>query len=330
MNNQYSVGTLMDIYSQSLSSSLDAQLINIEGFYFDQEGKLYGKVYYDRLTDKNKRNQLTIQVPQEIKSKLVSKRFYQFQGYINKAQSIDNDSRLKVYFRVTKVLKLEKDVQLIDKVEYDIIRERYDREFPSIEDLLINTIERKDKPRIDIIMGENSTSKDDYSNALYDKDYYEICHHKCSLSSQTAMLNFMNSYDFSETDLLVFVRGGGNGLEVFNELELCKKAIELPVPFITGIGHDSDVTLLQRVSDKSFSTPTAVGVFFQSTIDIHKKRQNALRDKDQKMEYAEQQHQKDQNLLRDQINSQQKQLRNSWIILVLLVLIIAGLLYILF
>ncbi|TPN82926.1 exodeoxyribonuclease VII large subunit [Aquimarina algicola] len=330
MANHYSVNTLMDIYSQSLSSTLDAQLIVIEGFYFDQKGRLYKNVYYDRLRDKNKKYEITVQVPQNIKSKLVSTRFYQLQGYVNKASSIDNDSRLRVYFRVTKILKLEQDVQLIDKAEYDIIRERYDRVFPNIEDLLISTIERKDKPKIDIIIGEQSTSLDDYSKSLYNKEYYQIDHHTCNLSSQTAMLNFMDSHDFSETDLLVFIRGGGQGLEVFNELELCKKAIELPVPFITGIGHDTDVTLLQKVADKSFSTPTSVGVFFQSTVNIHKNRRYGIELKNQEIVSLQQQHQKEMNVIQSQIGIQKKQLRNTWILLSILIIIIVGLLYVFF
>lgn len=327
MTNVYSVSTLMDIYSQSLSSSLDAQLLVIEGFYFDQAGKLYGSVYYDRLFDRNKKNQITITIPGDIKSKLVSKRFYQFRGYINRAQSVDNDSRLKVFFRVTEILKLEKDVQLIDKVEYDIVRERWDRINPNIQDLIIGLFEKKEKPRIDIILGENSTSLDDYSSALKDKHYYNIYHHECNLSSQTAMLNFMNSNDFSETDLLVFIRGGGTGLEVFDELELCKKAIELPVPFITGIGHDQDVTLLQKVSDKSFSTPTAVGVFLQEMIEIHKRRESVIKLKEEEITQLKVQHRKEQEELGIKINDQKKSLRKVYIALFILAATILLILY---
>ena len=75
MNNPstYSVSTLTSIYSQSLSSSLDAQIISLEGFYSDKQGKLYGNCYYDKLQDKNK---ITIQLTETLKSKLTSVRYY--------------------------------------------------------------------------------------------------------------------------------------------------------------------------------------------------------------------------------------------------------------
>ncbi|QMU65264.1 MAG: hypothetical protein GKR88_13825 [Flavobacteriaceae bacterium] len=75
--NIYSVSTLTSLYSQSLSSSLDAQLITLEGFYFDNQRKLYGACYYDELRDKNKKYKITLQLTESIKSKLASGRYYQ-------------------------------------------------------------------------------------------------------------------------------------------------------------------------------------------------------------------------------------------------------------
>ena len=149
----YSVSTLTSVYSQSLSSSLDAQIITLEGFYSDKQGNLYGNCYYDELLDKNKKNKITIQLTESLKSKLNSNRYYQFEGYINKGQNITNDSRLQIYFRATKVLKYEADVQLIAKAEYDIVRERFNRDFPLIQDILINLMEKGKKPTLDIITG---------------------------------------------------------------------------------------------------------------------------------------------------------------------------------
>ena len=317
----YSISTLTSLYSQSLSSTLDAQLIKVEGFYFDNQGKIYGHCYYDEIKDKNKKNSITIQLTENVKSQLVSGRYYQFQGYVNKGQNLTSDSRLQVYFRVTKVLKHEADVQLISKIEYDIVRERFDRDFPIIQDVLLNKIEKGKNPILDVIIGVKSTSKEDYLNQLYNDEYYTIRHHMCNLSSQTDILRFIDSYDFKDTDLLIILRGGGTGLEIFNELELCEKIINIPAPFVTGIGHHEDITLLQRVSDRAFSTPTSVGVFLQKVVDSYKERRQLFEDKENELLMLKKQALLEKNILEDKIEKQRKTLKKVFGLIVLMIII---------
>lgn len=323
----YSVETLSLVYSQNLTSKLDGKLVTIEGFYFDNKRKNYGTFYYDELRDKNKKNKITLQLTESIKSKLVSERYYQFQGYVNKGQSLTNDSRLQLYFRPIKVLKHEADVQLISKAEYDTVRERFNRDVPLIQDILLDKIENGEHPVIDIIIGIKSTSKEDYLSQLYNKEYYIIKHHNCNLSSQTEIRQFIDSYDFENTDLLIILRGGGNGLEVFNEIELCKKMIELPVPFITGIGHHEDVTLLQRVSDRSFSTPTSVGIFLQRVIDIYRERMRKLDEKEVELTHVKNETSKEKIVLQERINNQKKLLNKIYSIVFFMMLLITFLIY---
>jgi exodeoxyribonuclease VII large subunit len=259
-NTTLTVTTLLNLYAASLSSTMDGQLIVVEGFYSDNNNKLYGQYYYDEIISQEKQHKITIQITQSVKSKLASGSYYNFQGYISRGQSLDNNSKLGVYFRVTKILEHKKDVQLISKVEYDIVQARFERDFPLISDILSDKIQRGQKPILDVVTGVQSTSKDDYLGQLPDYHFYEIRHHKCNLSTKDELLNFISINDFNDTDLLIILRGGGSGLEVFNEIDLCKKMIELPIPFITGIGHDADKTLLEKVADRGFSTPRRVGV----------------------------------------------------------------------
>lgn len=53
---------------------------------------------------------------------------------------------------------------------------------------------------------------------------------------------------------------------------------------VFNMGHDEDKTLLQRVSDMGFSTPTAVGVFLQKIITSYKERMRLTANKDLEME----------------------------------------------
>lgn len=321
------VSTLLSLYANSLSSTIDGKLIIVEGFFSDNNNKLYGQYYYDEIVSKEKQHKITIQITQALKSKIVSGSYYNFQGYMSRGQALDNDSRLKVFFRVAKILKYKEEVQLISKVEYDIIRARFDREFPIIQDILLSKIERELKPNLEIITGVQSTSHDDYINQLLDKEYYNIRHHKCNLSSNVEMLKFLENYNFEDSDLLVILRGGGSGLEVFDDIELCRKVIGLPVPFITGIGHDQDKTLLQRVSDMGFSTPTAVGAFLQKIVNTYKDRIRIISNMDLEMERFKKLVESEKSLLNNQISTQKNNLKIVWMVVALLILSVAYLSY---
>jgi exonuclease VII large subunit len=57
-------------------------------------------------------------------------------------------------------------------------------------------------------------------------------------------------------------RGGGENMEIFNKASLADEALKLKCPFLAAIGHKQDTSLLQKVADKSFITPTELGQYF--------------------------------------------------------------------
>ena len=66
--------------------------------------------------------------------------------------------------------------------------------------------------------------------------------------------------DASFLDIIVIVRGGGGqtDLHCFDSYEIGKAIAHLPLPLISGIGHQRDVTVVDEVSNMRAKTPTAV------------------------------------------------------------------------
>jgi len=66
--------------------------------------------------------------------------------------------------------------------------------------------------------------------------------------------------DASGLDVVVIVRGGGGQVDLhcFDSYEIGRAIALLPLPVISGIGHQRDITVVDEVSNRREKTPTAV------------------------------------------------------------------------
>jgi exodeoxyribonuclease VII large subunit len=66
-----------------------------------------------------------------------------------------------------------------------------------------------------------------------------------------------------EFDVVVLIRGGGSqsDLNCFNSYRLTCSLAQFPLPILTGIGHDRDETIADRVAFVALKTPTAVAEY---------------------------------------------------------------------
>lgn len=82
-------------------------------------------------------------------------------------------------------------------------------------------------------------------------------------------------------DVLILGRGGGNieDLWAFNEEAVLHAMHRSEIPIVTGIGHETDVTLADLTADMRAATPTAAAVCVSPDIHdlIERLRQNTLR-----------------------------------------------------
>ncbi len=74
------------------------------------------------------------------------------------------------------------------------------------------------------------------------------------------LLGALKTLSKQEVDIVVLMRGGGSleSFQAFNNEVVVRAVAAFPVPVLTGIGHEKDVSLVSLVSDKNVSTPTAV------------------------------------------------------------------------
>ncbi len=99
--------------------------------------------------------------------------------------------------------------------------------------------------------------------------------------AENSIIEALNSiydrrYDF---DIVVIIRGGGSqaDLSCFDSYWLAAHVAQFPLPIITGIGHDKDVSVVDLIAHTKLKTPTAVAEFildrfteFETLIDEYK------------------------------------------------------------
>ena len=80
--------------------------------------------------------------------------------------------------------------------------------------------------------------------------------------------------DEENNDVIILGRGGGSieDLWSFNTEEVIRAIFNCKTPIVTGIGHETDTTLADFVSDRRASTPTAAAELVTPNIDDIKKR----------------------------------------------------------
>ncbi len=85
-------------------------------------------------------------------------------------------------------------------------------------------------------------------------------------------------------DALVLARGGGSreDLAVFDSENLCRGLARFPVPVVTGLGHEDDLTVADLVADHRAATPTAAIVALlpdrHTELQCLRQRQKRLQD----------------------------------------------------
>ncbi len=125
--------------------------------------------------------------------------------------------------------------------------------------------------RIAVISSQSAAGYEDFHNQLehnseglifYKKLFPAIMQGDRSEASIIAALELI--YAHKELfDVVVIIRGGGatSDLSCFDSYALATNCAQFPLPIISGIGHERDVTVLDAVAHTRVKTPTAAAEF---------------------------------------------------------------------
>ncbi len=122
--------------------------------------------------------------------------------------------------------------------------------------------------RIAIISSPTAAGYEDFLNQLNGNPYnikYYTALFTAQMQGENTTESILSALDrisqyLELFDAVIIIRGGGavSDLRAFDDYALCYYCTQFPLPIITGIGHDRDVSVLDLIVHTSVKTPTAV------------------------------------------------------------------------
>jgi exodeoxyribonuclease VII large subunit len=125
--------------------------------------------------------------------------------------------------------------------------------------------------RIAVISSKNAAGYTDFLKHLNGNSYgysFQTALFEASMQgtdTEISVINTLNriSENIELFDTVVIIRGGGSQTDLswFDNYNIAYYITQFPLPVLTGIGHEKDVTVTDMVAFKSLKTPTAVADF---------------------------------------------------------------------
>ena len=134
---------------------------------------------------------------------------------------------------------------------------------------------------IAVVASENTSGYQDFIKNIEDNPYgykYNLEIFSSAVQGNGAELEILKrlkTINKQKYDCVVIIRGGGSkmDLDVFNSYEIAKQVSQMQSAVFSGIGHETDSTVIDFVANQAFKTPTEVSnhiinksYYFEQTI----------------------------------------------------------------
>jgi len=127
---------------------------------------------------------------------------------------------------------------------------------------------------IGLITSESSAAYKDFTSTIRASGYaFSITTISAKMQGQNTESDIVEALgklrEYKELDVVCIIRGGGakTDLVFFDSYALCKAVAIFPLPVLTGIGHEIDESLLDKVAHTHLITPTDCANFLIARVD---------------------------------------------------------------
>src|SRR6266498_4387034 len=258
----YNASSLLSIFNNALTIEITKKAFRIRGIYVAGKGINYNGFYYDSLKGESSDACVTLIVPAPIRHDLTTEQTIECTGYLSKRVQL-NGGRIDLHVNVVELLLQQESKYTEEQIKaFEILQKKAEQGYKDVDGFIKTRIIQQLPITVTILIGKTAIIDSDIKHQLKEAiGFYDFKFERINLSFETEIRNALLSHD-KNTDILVVARGGGENMEVFGRTSLAEHALSLTSLFVTAIGHKEDVPLLQKVADKAFITPTALGQYF--------------------------------------------------------------------
>jgi len=258
----YNPSALLNIFGSTLNNETTRKVFKVKGVYTQGKGANYNGFYYDTLRDETSDACMTLVVPGLIRSQLSPNQTIECIAHLGKKVQL-NGGRIDLQLNIVDLLsKSSSNYTETQLKAFEILERKAATGLKDVDNFIKSKITKGDTITINIIIGKSAIIQEDIKHQLKEAiGYYKIYFRPINLTSTKEIIENLHFYN-GKTDIIAIARGGGENLEIFENPDIAEVALSLSTHFITAIGHAANVPLLQKIADKHFITPTALGQYF--------------------------------------------------------------------
>ncbi|MET3982102.1 exodeoxyribonuclease VII large subunit [Mucilaginibacter sp. UYP25] len=258
----YSPAAVLNLFNNALSVNETKRIVQLKGIYVQGKGNQYSGYFYDTFRDEASDAAITILVPPLIRNELQPNKTVTVNGFVTR-RVINTSGSIQIQLTVTDLVEQTQNKYCGDDLKkIELMQRKAVTGYRDVYSWLKEKIIRESPFKIGIIIGKTGIIDNDIKHQLRESiGFYNLSFHRINLSSEEEIISTLDRLENENYGVIAVSRGGGDNLEIFNRPAISEKAAGLQSLFITAIGHKDDNTLLQRVADKGFITPSELGQF---------------------------------------------------------------------
>lgn len=132
--------------------------------------------------------------------------------------------------------------------------------------------------RVGLVTSEGSAAFHDFLTTLKQSNYpFEVSFVHSLVQggdAESQIVSAVGALSRRELDCIALIRGGGSrsDLSVFDSQAVAEAVAMCPLPVLTGLGHEIDLSIADRVAHTALKTPTGVGEFLVQRVAVVDRR----------------------------------------------------------
>ena len=273
----YTPVELVGIYRNFLERGKSNGVIWLRGIYIQRPNQnSQWLAYYDELRDVDSNTSITLKINRQDRQKLKPNSLVQIGGLVELNPYTNGTIQIVVTVTRYEIIK-DQFVTEQDLKRSEIRIAKTKKGFKNVDAILEDKLFRDERPKVALVFASTSITMADFNagvNAAAVK--IDFTEQRQSFGNAAVLAAFLRQQDTAQYDVIALIRGGGNGIEALDEIEVLKAVSEMRTPVICAIGHVGEELFMKSIADKVAPTPNGLGQYFSEMVErVTAKRNNS-------------------------------------------------------